>query len=114
MVAKIYLEGIANPALRLPNAGALGQHVWHLFVIRCAARDALQQHLKAAGIQTLIHYPIPAHKQAAYKEYNHLSYPLTEQIQNEILSLPIGPSISLDKVQRVVDACNRFACKQVY
>lgn len=107
-IAQMYREGIRNPALRLPEAGYEGQHVWHLFVIRCLARDNLQCHLKGAGIQTLIHYPIPAYKQEAYHEYNSLSYPLTEQIQNEILSLPIGPALSFTDAQRVIDACNSF------
>jgi dTDP-4-amino-4,6-dideoxygalactose transaminase len=113
MIAQMYLQGINNPSIILPIGSEDGQHVWHLFVLRCTWRDALQAHLKAEGIQTLIHYPIPAHKQEAYREYHHLSYPLTECIQNEILSLPIGPDLSSTKAEFIIDACNRFVYKKV-
>jgi dTDP-4-amino-4,6-dideoxygalactose transaminase len=106
--AKLYLEGITNPAVRLPILGKEKHHVWHLFVIRCSWRDALQEALAKAGIQTAIHYPIPAHKQEAYKAYNHLSYPVTERVQNEILSLPFGPRLSLQDMDAVILAVNRF------
>jgi len=107
-IARIYREGINNPAIRLPVTDEESNHVWHLFVVRSALRKELQQHLQQAGIQTLIHYPIPPHKQNAYKQYNHLSLPLTERIHEEVLSLPNGPNLSDEDAYRVVDACNSF------
>jgi dTDP-4-amino-4,6-dideoxygalactose transaminase len=107
------MKGINSPLITLPldkevSALTLKSHVWHLFVIRCGARDELHQHLADAGVQTLIHYPIPPHKQKAYSNWNSLSFPLTEKIHDQILSLPIGPTMSLSDAKVVVDACNSF------
>ena len=116
-IANLYLTGIKNPNIELPltdiNAETYEQHVWHLFVIRTQNRDALQQHFTENGIQTLIHYPIPPHKQQAYKEWNDLSYPISEKIHAEVLSLPIGPTLSLEEAQKVVDLCNQFQASTV-
>lgn len=112
MIAESYLNGISNPALQLPLRPQAGQHVWHLFVVRCPQRQLLQRHLEAAGIQTLIHYPIPPHKQRAYKQYNELTYPICEQIHEEVLSLPLSPRLSAEDVQKVIDACNAFHPEQ--
>ena len=84
------------------------QHVWHLYVIRTEHRQKLQSHLSNLGIQTLIHYPIPPHKQEAYSEFNELKLPVTEQIHNEVISLPMGPTLSLEQAEEVVKACNSF------
>jgi dTDP-4-amino-4,6-dideoxygalactose transaminase len=109
-IARLYLGGIRNLAIRLPlSAESDEQHVWHLFVIRSEQRNALQAHLTACGIQTLIHYPIPPHKQQAYSAHNSLSLPVTERIHREALSLPIGPTMTAADVQQVVNACNSFA-----
>ncbi|MEG0603989.1 MAG: DegT/DnrJ/EryC1/StrS family aminotransferase [Acinetobacter sp.] len=111
-LAKMYLEGIKNPEVILPlsdiDASEYEQHVWHLFVIRSKKREALQQHLAENGVQTLIHYPIPPHKQQAYKEWNDLSYPISEKIHDEVMSLPIGPTLDFDSVQQIIDLCNEF------
>lgn len=111
-IASLYLEKINNPLIALPlsniNVEKYQQHVWHLFVIRTKDRDALQKYLEKKGIQTLIHYPIPPHQQQAYKEWNNLSYPISEQIHSEVLSLPIGPTLSLDDAKKVVQLCNTF------
>ena len=111
-IASLYLNGIKNPLIQLPlgdvNAESYMQHVWHLFVIRSNQREALQQYLLNHGIQTLIHYPIPPHKQQAYKEWNSLSYPISEQIHREVLSLPMGPTLSIVDAERVVALCNQF------
>lgn len=111
-IASLYLNGIKNPLIQLPlseaNAENNEQHVWHLFVIRTEQREALQQYLLNHGIQTLIHYPIPPHKQQAYKEWNSLSYPISEQIHREVLSLPMGPTLSIVDAERVVTLCNQF------
>ena len=111
-IADLYLKGIQNPAIELPliniDTETYTQHVWHLFVIRTRHREELQKYLADHGVQTLIHYPIPPHKQQAYKEWNGLSLPISEQIHAEVLSLPIGPTLSVDEAKQVVQLCNGF------
>lgn len=114
-LASLYLNGIKNPNIGLPipenNAIAHSQnkeHVWHLFVIRCQQREKLQEYLTANGVQTLIHYPIPPNKQLAYKEMNHLDYPITNAIHNEVLSLPISPIMTEDEVVNIVSLINSY------
>ncbi len=85
------------------------QHVWHLFVIRTNHREALQKYLLDHGVQTLIHYPFPPHKQQAYKEWNNLSYPLTEKIHQQVLSLPMSSTLSFDEAKKIIDLCNSLA-----
>ena len=113
-IAQAYMEGIANPAISLPlesgtSALTLSSHVWHLFVVRCQQRDALQKHLSIQGVQTLIHYPIAPHQQQAYSKWNELSFPLTERMHQQVLSLPIGPTLTLEEANQVVHACNSFS-----
>ena len=107
-IAKEYLHGIENHAIRLPAPALPGEHVWHLFVVRTKDREGLRAHLEERGIGTLIHYPIPPHRQDAYREWNERSYPITEEIHASVLSLPIGPTMSEEDVARVIDACNSF------
>ncbi|OFE43086.1 DegT/DnrJ/EryC1/StrS family aminotransferase [Acinetobacter towneri] len=111
-IANLYLDGIKNPLIQLPlkevNAETYEQHVWHLFVIRTEHREALHQYLLNHGVQTLIHYPIPPHKQQAYKEWNNLTYPISEQIHDEVLSLPMGPTLSAVDAERIIALCNQF------
>ncbi len=111
-IADLYLKEIQNSAIELPftniNAETDTQHVWHLFVIRTQHREQLQKHLAEHGVQTLIHYPIPPHKQQAYQEWNNFSLPISEQIHAEVLSLPIGPTLSIDEAKQVVQLCNGF------
>lgn len=111
-IADLYLNGIKNPLIQLPlkevNAESYLQHVWHLFVIRSNQREALQKYLLEHGVQTLIHYPIPPHKQQAYKEWNNLSYPISEQIHDGVLSLPMGPTLSAVDAERIIALCNQF------
>ncbi len=107
-IARQYQDGIRHPAIRLPLWEREEQHVFHLYVVRCAQRSALQGHLTAAGVSTLIHYPVPPHKQQAYAEWNSLSLPLTERIHEEVLSLPMDPTMSDDDVAAVIAACNSF------
>lgn len=115
-IAQYYLNNIKHPQimlpkyysnLKLPNKNL--EHIWHLFVVRNNQRDKLQSYLLDNGIQTIIHYPIPPHQQQAYKEWNHLSFPITEQIHKEVLSLPISPIISKNEAQRVVEKINLFS-----
>lgn len=107
-IAQRYRVGIRHPDIALPAAGDDGTHVWHLFVVRCPARDALQNHLRQHGVQTLVHYPRPPHRQDAFPELSGACLPLTERLQREVLSLPIGPSLADDAVERVIAACNAF------
>ncbi len=109
-IAERYIAEIKNEALILPeNPENASEHVWHLFVVRTENRGSLQNHLTENGIQTLIHYPIPPHKQAAYKDWNTLSYPITEKIHDEVLSLPISPVMTDEEVTEVIKAINSYA-----
>lgn len=107
-IARRYMKQIVHPEIVLPEVHAWTGHVFHLFTVRCARRDELQAYLTSNGIQTLIHYPIPPHKQQAYAEWNDCSYPITERIHHEILSLPISNVMTDDEVKQVIDAVNGF------
>ena len=107
-VARRYRDGIHHPRIRLPDVAHEEQHAWHLFVVRCEQRDALQRHLHAQGIQTQMHYPVPAHRQPAYPTLRDVHLPLTERLHDEVLSLPMGPTLRDDDVDRVIEACNAF------
>jgi dTDP-4-amino-4,6-dideoxygalactose transaminase len=107
-IADYYLQHISNPKLTLPFVVNRESHVWHLFVVRTADRAALQQHLRDRAIGTMIHYPIAPHRQQAYRAWNGRSYPLTEEIHETVLSLPIDISMSHEDLRQVVDACNSF------
>ncbi len=108
-VARFYVDEIKNEKIVLPQMPECEtEHVWHLFVIRCAQRDELQTYLKSNGIQTLIHYPVPPHLQKAYEEYNLMELPITEKIHNEVLSLPISSLLTMDEMKKIVDAINKF------
>lgn len=107
-IAKFYLQEITNKDIILPYYDSENSHVWHLFVIRTKKRDELQSYLSSKEIQTIIHYPIPPHKQACYKEFKHLSLPITEQIHKEVLSLPISPVMSIQEAEFVVKTLNEF------
>jgi dTDP-4-amino-4,6-dideoxygalactose transaminase len=130
-IARFYLDNIKNPDIILPvpvsmiNRGkpipfplsstftpesllTTRYHVWHLFVIRHPDRGRLMKYLEEHNIQTLIHYPVPPHKQQAYTEYSHLVLPITEKIHNEVLSLPISQVMNIEDVDKVVKAVNDF------
>jgi len=108
-IAGRYLSEINNSQVNLPKVPKDPlEHVWHLFVVSTYRRDDLQKFLLERSIQTLIHYPIPPHKQKAYEELSGLSLPLTEKIHKEVLSLPISPAMSVDEVTLVIDAVNSF------
>ncbi|HEY0666709.1 MAG TPA: DegT/DnrJ/EryC1/StrS family aminotransferase, partial [Sphingobacteriaceae bacterium] len=101
-IACRYLAEIKNDRIILPQVASPEAHVWHLFVIRADNRDELQNYLASNSIQTVIHYPIPPHKQPAYAELNDLSFPISEKIHNEVLSLPISPVMSNEQVDEVI------------
>lgn len=108
-IAQYYIENINNPLIVLPELPSYPKnHVWHLFVIRTSERDRLQKYLLDNQIQTLIHYPVPPHKQQAYPQLNELSLPITEQIHNEVLSLPISPVLTQEEINKVVDTINSY------
>ena len=106
LIAKRYLSEIKNDKIILPNSNL--SHVFHLFVIRTDNRDALQEYLLQNGIETMIHYPIPPHKQKAFSEWNNQSFPITEKIHKEVLSLPISPIMTIDEVDFVIATLNKY------
>lgn len=107
-IAKCYIDNITNPAIITPIVEDWDAHVFHIFTIRCKRRDELQKYLAENGVQTIIHYPIPPHKQECNKEWNHLSFPITEQIHNEELSLPMSPVMTEEEVEKVVELLNKW------
>ncbi|GAA4652464.1 DegT/DnrJ/EryC1/StrS family aminotransferase [Kistimonas scapharcae] len=107
-IAEYYSQNIANPVVQSPIAQVRESHVWHLYVIRTELRDRLAAYLQKQGIQTVIHYPIPPHKQAAYIDLNSMKLPISEKLHNEVLSLPMSPVLSASDIDRVVDAVNVF------
>jgi len=107
-LAAYYYEHINNPLITLPKRIPDENNVYHQFPIFCERRDALQQFLATQGIQTLIHYPIPPHKQACYKAWNRLSYPITERIHAQELSLPMNQVITPQQAETIVHALNTF------
>lgn len=104
-IASQYLQGLAGTGLLLPHVPEWADPAWHLFVVRHAQRDQLQKKLAEAGVATLIHYPIPPHKQQAYADgFGQTSLPLAESMANEVLSLPMGPQLLSEHVSRVIKA----------
>jgi len=108
-IAKRFVSEINNPKIILPEYPENElEHVWHVFIIRCGNRELLQNYLTENGVQTLIHYPIPPHKQEAYKEWNNLTFPISEKIHNEVLSLPISPVLEENEVSQIITVLNNF------
>lgn len=107
-IANYYLQNIRNENIVLPTVRAEDDHVWHLFVIRTKNRDALQKYLLENGIQTLIHYPLAPHKQEAYQEWNSESYLISEQIHDEVLSLPISGVQDSKDTKKIVEILNDY------
>ena len=107
-ISKYYRENIKNEKIILPTVYNEDSHVWHVFVVRTQERDRFQQYLSDNGIQTIIHYPTPPHKQEAYKEWNNLSFPITEEIHKTIISLPISPVMTDEEFKKVVEVVNEY------
>lgn len=109
-IAGMYLESLKDTDLLLPLVPDGMQPCWHLFVVRSKQRDALQTHLKQHGIGTVIHYPVPPHLQEAYRELNlpEGSFPISEAIHREVLSLPIGPHLNPQEAELVIEAVKSF------
>jgi dTDP-4-amino-4,6-dideoxygalactose transaminase len=112
-VAARYLDRLDRAGLVLPAVPAWADPAWHLFVVRTPDRDALQAHLAAAGVGTLIHYPIPPHRQQAYAGLGleEGSLPISEAIHREVLSLPMGPHLTDEQVEVVIDAVLSFPAR---
>jgi dTDP-4-amino-4,6-dideoxygalactose transaminase len=108
IVANYYLENIINPSIILPEVLTQKGHVWHLFVIRTSKRDLLQKYLLKNNIQTLIHYPIAPYNQKAYNIFNHLNFAVSDQLQHEVLSLPISSILDLNEIKHIVNTLNAF------
>jgi dTDP-4-amino-4,6-dideoxygalactose transaminase len=107
-LAAYYYEHINNPLITLPKRIADENNVYHQFPIFCERRDELQRYLTENGIQTLIHYPIPPHKQECYKEWNERSYPVTEKIHAQELSIPMNQVLTMEEAEEVVRVINSF------
>ena len=108
-IAFMYDKGIVNPLITKPMVARKSEeNVYHIYPVRCPKRDELAAYLKQMDIQTVVHYPIPPHKQKAYKEWNGEKFRISERIHNEILSLPISPVMTEEKVKCVIDAVNSF------
>lgn len=113
-IAMAYTQGIDNPLVTLPvdklklSIEALQNHVFHLYVIRTKEREKLQRHLRVHEIESLIHYPIAPHQQNAYQEWSDLKLPVTENIHNEVLSLPVSPIMTEEDVNKVINVINEY------
>jgi dTDP-4-amino-4,6-dideoxygalactose transaminase len=107
-IAKRYLSEIKNDKIELPLWNQSENHVFHLFVIRTVNRLALQNYLKENGIETMIHYPIPPHKQKALTLWNHLAFPITEKMHEEVLSIPLNSTLRDDEIKHIVSTLNKY------
>lgn len=107
-IADYYLANILNPHITLPKVNDPKGHVWHLFVIRVDNRNAFQEYLNLHGIETNIHYPVPPHKQPAYKEMEGLTFPISEKIHQEVVSIPISPILSQEELSIITSVINNY------
>ena len=105
-IASLYINKVKNPLIRIPQCDR--DCVWHIFPVFCERRDLLQQYLRDNGVETQIHYPIPPHRQKCYREWNHLSLPITEQIHAQELSIPCHQTLKNEEADLVVDLLNHF------
>lgn len=111
-IALMYQVGFSDLPLRQPQVPEWADPVWHLYVVCTKKRDDFRHYLEGQGLSTLIHYPIPPHKQAAYALMSHLKYPIAERMAEEVISLPMGPHLTDEQVLKVIDAV-RVACSNV-
>ncbi|AWB56758.1 DegT/DnrJ/EryC1/StrS family aminotransferase [Colwellia sp. Arc7-D] len=107
-VAKAYLEGIHNQFIELPVVEDVNAHVWHLFVIKTTQRVELAKHLNDNGVHSLIHYPIPPHRQLAYQEWKDDSFPISEEIHEQVLSIPISSVMDSKIINEVIRLVNKY------
>jgi dTDP-4-amino-4,6-dideoxygalactose transaminase len=109
--ASSYQTKLASVGFRLPFVPEWAEPAWHLYVVQHPQREVLQKKLAEAGVSTMIHYPIPPHLQGAYAElgYGVGAFPIAEHIHQEVLSLPMGPSMTQEQVNQVIAACQKIA-----
>ena len=107
-IARYYYDHIRHPLVRLPRRLDDTENVYHIFPVLCAERGRLQQHLRNEGVETLIHYPIPPHRQQCYSDWLSLQLPITERIHEQELSLPMSPAMTDEEARVVVESVNRF------
>ncbi len=107
-IAARYLSEITNPKIILPKCDNRDAHVFHLFVVRVENRERFQNYLHENGIETMIHYPVPPHKQKALKFLENASFPITEEIHREVLSLPISPVMTIEELDHIITIINKY------
>ncbi len=107
-IADIYLSKISNDKLLLPKLQERRGHVWHLFVVQVQERERFMLYMKEKGIDTMIHYPVPPHKQEALKEYSHLKLPLTESIHKHVVSIPLYPALTMEEIDYIIGCINQY------
>lgn len=108
-IAKMYLKKIKNDRIILPKASKNSkEHVWHVFVIRTKKREEFRMYMENNGIQTVIHYPIPPHKQEAYPEWSNKQNPISEQLHDEVISIPISPVQPVKDTERIIEVINSY------
>ncbi len=113
-IASLYLQGIDHPSITLPTVRDFDSHVFHIFPILCEDRDSLMRHLRDNGVATLIHYPVAPHRQAAYREWDRLSLPVTEHIHSCELSLPISPVLTDEETEKIIGIINNWVTCLLY
>ena len=108
-IAKFYDKNIRNSLVKLPaSLENPEEHVWHIYAVRVPMRDYFRQHMTRMGVETLVHYPTPPHRQGAFPELWKLELPITEAIHNEVVSLPLNPVLTDIEIERVVEAINAW------
>lgn len=112
VIARLYEEGIQNEQVILPKHALDEEQVWHVYVVRVKNREDFQQYLMENGVQTVIHYPIPPHQQKAYEEWNLQSFPVSEAIHQEVISLPISPAQTLETTKEIIRIINDYREKR--
>lgn len=113
-IADMYYTGISNPLISLPSKPEASANVWHIFPLFTLHRDELQNYLRDRGIETLIHYPVPPHRQTCFAQWNELSLPITENLAQTELSLPISPVLTDEEVDTIIKAVNEWLPAQTY
>lgn len=107
-IAIQYINGIKNPKIVVPKYSGNKDHVFHLFVILTDNREDLQNYLLENDIESMIHYPTPPHKQTAFKEWNHIELPITEEIHQKVLSIPLNPVLEGIEIEKIITTLNRY------
>ncbi len=110
-IAAQYVTRLGRAALSLPSVPEYAEPVWHLYVVRSKYRDALKTHLEQHGVSTVIHYPIPPHRQACYRDVNRHHLPVADRLAEEVLSLPMSPAMSREAVEMVAHTILSFSAK---